>query len=92
MSDRNAMATMARRARPCRPGRLASAARPRVRARATPPRVLEPEETTRLQQKFDGLVEALHGSSIYLVGMMGSGKSTVGKGIAEVMGYYFFDR
>lgn len=86
------MATMAHRTRPCRVGRFGSATKTRLRARAVPARVLEPEETTRLQQKFDGLVEALHGSSIYLVGMMGSGKSTVGKGIAEVMGYYYFDR
>ncbi|KAG2564344.1 hypothetical protein PVAP13_7NG101066 [Panicum virgatum] len=33
----------------------------------------------------------LNGRCIYLVGMMGSGKSTVGKILAEVLGYSFFD-
>ena len=35
----------------------------------------------------DGLV----GTSIYLVGMMGSGKSTVGKMLASILNYCFFD-
>jgi len=34
----------------------------------------------------------LNGRCIYLVGMMGSGKSTVGKIMSEVLGYSFFDR
>jgi shikimate kinase len=33
----------------------------------------------------------LHGVSLYLIGMMGSGKSTVGKVLATHLGYYFFD-
>lgn len=28
----------------------------------------------------------------YSAGMMGSGKTTVGKYIADALGYYFFDR
>jgi len=35
--------------------------------------------------------EQLGGTSIYLVGMMGSGKSTVGKLLSAALGYYFFD-
>lgn len=37
------------------------------------------------------LVEALQGTSLFLVGMMGSGKSTVGKLVAQALGYCFFD-
>lgn len=39
----------------------------------------------------EGVKEALGGTSIYLVGMMGSGKSTVGKLLSQALGYYFFD-
>lgn len=35
--------------------------------------------------------EALQGSSVYLVGMMGSGKSTVGKLVGKALGYCSFD-
>lgn len=35
--------------------------------------------------------EALQGTSIYLVGMMGSGKSTMGKMVSQALGYCFFD-
>jgi len=35
--------------------------------------------------------DATSGISIYLVGMMGSGKSTVGKILSRALGYYFFD-
>jgi shikimate kinase len=35
--------------------------------------------------------EQLGGTSLYLVGMMGSGKSTVGKLLSQALGYYFFD-
>lgn len=86
------MALAAKHALPLRSKKPTSLSRRSIRISAVPKRVLEPVETTRLQQKFDGLVEALQGSSIYLVGMMGSGKSTVGRGISEVLGYYFFDR
>lgn len=33
----------------------------------------------------------LKGVNLYLIGMMGSGKSTVGKAIAQQLGYRFFD-
>jgi ABC-type glutathione transport system ATPase component len=35
--------------------------------------------------------EGLGGTSLYLVGMMGSGKSTVGKLVSQALGYCFFD-
>jgi shikimate kinase len=35
--------------------------------------------------------EQLGGTSLYLVGIMGSGKSTVGKLLSQALGYYFFD-
>jgi shikimate kinase len=38
------------------------------------------------------VVPYLNDRCIYLVGMMGSGKTTVGKILAEVLGYSFFDR
>ncbi len=37
------------------------------------------------------LQEQLRGSSVYLVGMMGSGKSTVGRMLAAALKYCFFD-
>ena len=37
------------------------------------------------------LVEGLQGTSLFLIGMMGSGKSTVGKLISQALGYCFFD-
>lgn len=36
-------------------------------------------------------MEGLQGTSLFLVGMMGSGKSTVGKLVAKALGYCFFD-
>lgn len=48
-----------------------------------------------LSDKFEELsaevVEGLAGTSVYLVGMMGSGKSTVGKMLANILKYCFFD-
>lgn len=44
-----------------------------------------------LQDTSAELVEALQGTSLFLVGMMGSGKSTVGKLVAKALGYCFFD-
>ncbi len=37
------------------------------------------------------LVDRLRGTSLYLVGMMGAGKSTVGRFLAQRLGYQFFD-
>ena len=39
----------------------------------------------------DALLEDIGGTAIYLVGMMGSGKSTVGRLLAETLQYRFFD-
>jgi 2-phosphoglycerate kinase len=40
---------------------------------------------------FDELRSKLRGTCIYLVGMMGSGKSTTGKLLSEKLGYRFLD-
>eukprot|EP00879_Flechtneria_rotunda_P006369 GHRR01006693.1.p1 GENE.GHRR01006693.1~~GHRR01006693.1.p1 ORF type:complete len:332 (+),score=129.11 GHRR01006693.1:622-1617(+) len=45
-------------------------------------------EVKRLQ---DSLTAELKGCSIYLIGMMGSGKSTTGKMLANTLKYAFFD-
>ncbi|NDC16259.1 MAG: shikimate kinase, partial [Synechococcaceae bacterium WB9_2_170] len=37
------------------------------------------------------LAERLQGLNLYLVGMMGSGKSTVGPALATALGYRFID-
>uniref|UniRef100_A0A453D9Z6 Shikimate kinase n=1 Tax=Aegilops tauschii subsp. strangulata TaxID=200361 RepID=A0A453D9Z6_AEGTS len=42
-------------------------------------------------QKAEDVLPYLNDRCVYLVGMMGSGKTTVGKIIAEVLGYSFFD-
>jgi shikimate kinase len=44
-----------------------------------------------LKRKSEEVLFYLNGRCIYLVGMMGSGKSTVGKIMSEVLGYSFFD-
>ncbi|KAJ0260505.1 Shikimate kinase 1 [Hirschfeldia incana] len=44
-----------------------------------------------LKKKAEEVRLSLHGRSIYLVGMMGSGKTTVGKLMSKVLGYSFFD-
>lgn len=44
-----------------------------------------------LQDTAAEVVEALQGTSLFLVGMMGSGKSTIGKLISQALGYCFFD-
>jgi len=48
-------------------------------------------ETLILKKKAEEIIPHLKGKCIYLVGMMGSGKTTVGKILSEVLGYYFFD-
>ncbi|KAL6861778.1 hypothetical protein ACP4OV_017478 [Aristida adscensionis] len=49
------------------------------------------DEALLLKRKSEDVLLHLNGRCIYLVGMMGSGKSTVGKILAEVLGYSFFD-
>ncbi|KAL2632708.1 hypothetical protein R1flu_004187 [Riccia fluitans] len=49
------------------------------------------EDEELLKQNGAQLVQQLEGTCIYLVGMMGSGKSTVGRGLSDALGYIFFD-
>uniref|UniRef100_M8AX11 Shikimate kinase, chloroplastic n=1 Tax=Aegilops tauschii TaxID=37682 RepID=M8AX11_AEGTA len=49
------------------------------------------DEALVLKQKAEDVLPYLNDRCVYLVGMMGSGKTTVGKIIAEVLGYSFFD-
>ncbi|KAL9841557.1 Shikimate kinase 1 [Arabidopsis thaliana] len=44
-----------------------------------------------LKRKAEEVKPYLNGRSMYLVGMMGSGKTTVGKLMSKVLGYTFFD-
>jgi len=46
---------------------------------------------TENTEDFDYLLQEIGGTAIYLVGMMGSGKSTVGRQLAEKLSYRFFD-
>nr|GEV91033.1 shikimate kinase, chloroplastic-like [Tanacetum cinerariifolium] len=60
-----------------------------------PASILESETLTTeedlLLQKSEEIKPCLNGRSIYLVGMMGSGKTTIGKILSKVLGYSFFD-
>ncbi|QDZ17922.1 shikimate kinase [Chloropicon primus] len=47
--------------------------------------------SARAERETDALLKDIGGTAIYLVGMMGSGKSTVGKLLAEQLQYRFFD-
>ncbi|KAK3143582.1 hypothetical protein QOZ80_4AG0302130 [Eleusine coracana subsp. coracana] len=49
------------------------------------------DEALILKEKAADVLPYLDGRCVYLVGMMGSGKTTVGKILAEVLGYSFFD-
>jgi shikimate kinase len=37
------------------------------------------------------LIDRLNGINLYLIGMMGAGKSSTGAELAQVLGYQFFD-
>ncbi|CAA0806419.1 Shikimate kinase 1- chloroplastic [Striga hermonthica] len=51
-----------------------------------------PDELKIMKKKSEEEIKPyLHGRCIYLVGMMGSGKTTVGKVLAEALRYTFFD-
>jgi len=45
-----------------------------------------------LTQKSQEVGQLNEGTTIFLVGMMASGKSTVGRVLADALGYTFFDR
>ncbi|CAN8328697.1 unnamed protein product [Cochlearia groenlandica] len=49
------------------------------------------DEELILKRKAEEVKPYLNGRSMYLVGMMGSGKTTVGKIMARALGYTFFD-
>nr|AXX71274.1 shikimate kinase [Echinacea purpurea] len=49
------------------------------------------EEDLALKKKSEEIEPCLSGRCIYLVGMMGSGKTTIGQILSEVLGYSFFD-
>ncbi|KAK1403766.1 Shikimate kinase [Heracleum sosnowskyi] len=49
------------------------------------------DEAVFLKNKSEEIEPYLNGRCIYLVGMMGSGKTTIGKILSEVLGYSFFD-
>ncbi|XP_044481672.1 shikimate kinase 1, chloroplastic-like [Mangifera indica] len=49
------------------------------------------DEALILKNKSQEIEPYLEGRSIYLVGMMGCGKTTVGKVLSGVLGYSFFD-
>ena len=52
---------------------------------------LDSTESEQPYNIFNDLRNKLKGTSIYLVGMMGSGKTSVGNEIAQQMGYRFLD-
>ncbi|KAI4345173.1 hypothetical protein L6164_012323 [Bauhinia variegata] len=49
------------------------------------------DEDLNLRNKSQEIEPVLNGRCIYLVGMMGSGKTTVGKILSQVLGYSFCD-
>ncbi|XP_075084395.1 shikimate kinase, chloroplastic [Nicotiana tabacum] len=49
------------------------------------------DEIETLKNKSEEVEQYLDGRCIYLVGMMGCGKTTVGRILAETLGYSFFD-
>lgn len=55
-------------------------------------KVLESDIDQALQETAESLIAKLHGTNVFLVGMMGCGKSTVGRILSDALGYAFFDR
>ncbi|KAI3451074.1 hypothetical protein Pfo_007739 [Paulownia fortunei] len=49
------------------------------------------DESKIIKNKSEEIEPILNGRCIYLVGMMGSGKTTVGKVLSEALGYSFYD-
>ncbi|CAA0839185.1 Shikimate kinase 1- chloroplastic [Striga hermonthica] len=49
------------------------------------------DDSKIIKNKSEEVEPYLHGRCIYLVGMMGSGKTTIGKVLAEALGYSFYD-
>uniref|UniRef100_A0A5B6Z1B0 shikimate kinase n=1 Tax=Davidia involucrata TaxID=16924 RepID=A0A5B6Z1B0_DAVIN len=49
------------------------------------------DEAMTLKNKSEEIEPYLNGRCLYLVGMMGSGKTTVGRILSEALGYSFFD-
>lgn len=49
------------------------------------------DEALILKNKSEEIESYLNGRCIYLVGMMGSGKTTIGRILSDVLGYSFFD-
>ncbi|GMP26314.1 hypothetical protein CsSME_00002804 [Camellia sinensis var. sinensis] len=49
------------------------------------------DEALILKNKSEEIEPYLNGRCIYLVGMMGSGKTTIGRILSDVLGYSFFD-
>ncbi len=63
---------------------MAMSQKPGPEAYLRPPAGQEPPEPPPLAQRLAGL-------NVYLVGMMGAGKSAVGRPLAEALGYRFID-
>ncbi|KAM0055807.1 putative shikimate kinase [Helianthus debilis subsp. tardiflorus] len=77
-------------------GRRASGLKVSCTSQNSPASVLESETFTTeedlvLKKKSEEIEPCLSGRCIYLVGMMGSGKTTIGQILSEVLGYSFFD-
>ncbi|KAF2566514.1 hypothetical protein F2Q68_00027202 [Brassica cretica] len=60
-------------------------------AHLQPDRRYDQRRSVSSERKAEEVIPYLNGRSMYLVGMMGSGKTTVGKLMSKVLGYSFFD-
>ncbi|KAK1423108.1 hypothetical protein QVD17_18403 [Tagetes erecta] len=77
-------------------GRRAAGLKVSCTSQNSPASILESETSTTeedlvLKKKSEEVEPCLSGRCIYLVGMMGSGKTTIGHILSEVLGYSFFD-